>query len=115
MKLLEEKFLELEQQLQVPTTKTLQLDDQNRWNTTYEMLQSALENGTDSGRHHRKKQRFCLEILSKLESEISHAQEASSGLANLASKAESEAQSLKDALQRLKAETGDNLELYRRR
>ncbi|CAH1432808.1 unnamed protein product [Lactuca virosa] len=41
--ILEEKFLELKQQLQVSSTKTLQLDDQNRWNTTYEMLQTASE------------------------------------------------------------------------
>ncbi|KAK9055110.1 hypothetical protein SSX86_026191 [Deinandra increscens subsp. villosa] len=40
---LEEKFLELKQQLQVPSTKTLALDDQSRWNTTYEMLLAASE------------------------------------------------------------------------
>ncbi|KAM0026341.1 putative transcription factor/ chromatin remodeling BED-type(Zn) family [Helianthus debilis subsp. tardiflorus] len=40
---LEEKFLELKQQLQVPSTKTLALDDQTRWNTTYEMLLAASE------------------------------------------------------------------------
>ncbi|KAI3801813.1 hypothetical protein L1987_29930 [Smallanthus sonchifolius] len=34
---LEEKFHELKQQLQVPSMKTLALDDQTRWNTTYEM------------------------------------------------------------------------------
>ncbi|XP_052199126.1 zinc finger BED domain-containing protein DAYSLEEPER isoform X2 [Diospyros lotus] len=37
----EEQFLELKQQLQVPSTKTLVLDDQTRWNTTYEMLIAA--------------------------------------------------------------------------
>ncbi|KVI11685.1 protein of unknown function DUF4413 [Cynara cardunculus var. scolymus] len=41
--LLEEKFLELKQQLQVPSMKTLALDDQTRWNTTYEMLLAASE------------------------------------------------------------------------
>ncbi|KAI3495970.1 hypothetical protein L1887_38318 [Cichorium endivia] len=40
---LEEKFLTLKQQLQVPSTKTLAIDDQSQWNTTYEMLQSASE------------------------------------------------------------------------
>ncbi|KAI3811210.1 hypothetical protein L1987_20929 [Smallanthus sonchifolius] len=40
---LEEKFLELKQQLQVPSMKTLALDDQTRWNTTYEMLLAASE------------------------------------------------------------------------
>ncbi|KAF5805195.1 putative transcription factor/ chromatin remodeling BED-type(Zn) family [Helianthus annuus] len=40
---LEEKFLELKQQLQVPSMKTLAIDDQTRWNTTYEMLLSASE------------------------------------------------------------------------
>lgn len=40
---LEEKFLALKQQLQVPTTKTLALDDQTQWNTTYEMLLAASE------------------------------------------------------------------------
>ncbi|RVW74093.1 Zinc finger BED domain-containing protein DAYSLEEPER [Vitis vinifera] len=39
----EEKFLELKQQLQVPSTKSLFLDDQNQWNTTYEMLVAASE------------------------------------------------------------------------
>ncbi|XP_071697176.1 zinc finger BED domain-containing protein DAYSLEEPER-like [Rutidosis leptorrhynchoides] len=38
-----EKFLELRQQLQVPSTKTLALDDQTCWNTTYEMLLAASE------------------------------------------------------------------------
>ncbi|KAL4564031.1 hypothetical protein LXL04_028081 [Taraxacum kok-saghyz] len=40
---LEDKFLTLKQQLQVPSTKTLAIDDQTQWNTTYEMLQSASE------------------------------------------------------------------------
>ncbi|KAL4589816.1 hypothetical protein LXL04_002726 [Taraxacum kok-saghyz] len=40
---LEEKFLQLKQQLQVMTTKSLSLDDQTQWNTTYEMLVSASE------------------------------------------------------------------------
>lgn len=39
----EEKFLEVKQQLQVPSSKTLALDDWTRWNTTYEMLISASE------------------------------------------------------------------------
>ncbi|KAA8522990.1 hypothetical protein F0562_009413 [Nyssa sinensis] len=39
----EEKFLELKQQLQVPSTKGLALDDQTRWNTTYDMLLAASE------------------------------------------------------------------------
>ncbi|KAF3652555.1 Zinc finger BED domain-containing protein RICESLEEPER 2 [Capsicum annuum] len=39
----EEKFLDLKQQLQVPSTKTLSLDDQTQWNTTYEMLLAASE------------------------------------------------------------------------
>ncbi|CAN0910039.1 Zinc finger BED domain-containing protein DAYSLEEPER [Linum grandiflorum] len=39
----QEKFLELKQQLQVPTDKNLRLDDQTQWNTTYEMLLSASE------------------------------------------------------------------------
>ncbi|KVI01338.1 Ribonuclease H-like domain-containing protein [Cynara cardunculus var. scolymus] len=40
---LEEKFLSLKQQLQVPSTKMLALDDQTQWNTTYEMLLAASE------------------------------------------------------------------------
>nr|XP_043624151.1 zinc finger BED domain-containing protein DAYSLEEPER-like [Erigeron canadensis]XP_043624152.1 zinc finger BED domain-containing protein DAYSLEEPER-like [Erigeron canadensis] len=40
---LEEKFLALKQQLQVLSTKTLSLDDQTQWNTTYEMLVAASE------------------------------------------------------------------------
>ncbi|CAH9083957.1 unnamed protein product [Cuscuta epithymum] len=39
----EEKFLELKQHLQVPSAKNLSLDDQTRWNTTFEMLAVALE------------------------------------------------------------------------
>uniref|UniRef100_A0A5B7B8J3 Putative zinc finger BED domain-containing protein DAYSLEEPER n=1 Tax=Davidia involucrata TaxID=16924 RepID=A0A5B7B8J3_DAVIN len=39
----EEKFLELKQQLQVPSAKSLALDDQTQWNTTYEMLLAASE------------------------------------------------------------------------
>ncbi|CAM8938641.1 unnamed protein product [Rhodiola kirilowii] len=39
----EEKFLELVHQLQIPSARTLMLDDQAKWNTTYEMLVAALE------------------------------------------------------------------------
>lgn len=39
----EEKFLELKQQLQVPSAKSLALDDQTQWNTTYDMLLAASE------------------------------------------------------------------------
>ncbi|KAL2929727.1 Zinc finger BED domain-containing protein DAYSLEEPER [Bienertia sinuspersici] len=39
----EEKFIELKQQLQVPTEKTLSLDNITKWNTTYEMLLAASE------------------------------------------------------------------------
>ncbi|CAA0819930.1 Zinc finger BED domain-containing protein DAYSLEEPER [Striga hermonthica] len=39
----EERFLELKQQLQVPGSKALVIDDQTRWNTTYDMLLAALE------------------------------------------------------------------------
>ncbi|KAL8497849.1 hypothetical protein ACS0TY_021264 [Phlomoides rotata] len=39
----EEKFIELKQHLQVPSSKTLAIDDQTRWNTTYEMLLAASE------------------------------------------------------------------------
>ncbi|CAI9787376.1 unnamed protein product [Fraxinus pennsylvanica] len=39
----EEKFLELKQQLQVPSAKSLAIDDQTQWNTTYEMLLAASE------------------------------------------------------------------------
>jgi len=39
----EEKFDELKQQLQVPSTKDLLIDDQTRWDTTYHMLVAASE------------------------------------------------------------------------
>ncbi|KAK0571640.1 hypothetical protein LWI29_019309 [Acer saccharum] len=39
----EEKFLELKQQLQVPSEKSLSLDDVSKWNTTYQMLVAASE------------------------------------------------------------------------
>ncbi|KAJ8753263.1 hypothetical protein K2173_017882 [Erythroxylum novogranatense] len=39
----EEKFLELKEQLQVPSEKSLSLDNQRQWNTTYEMLAAASE------------------------------------------------------------------------
>lgn len=39
----EEKFVELKQQLQVPSIKKLSIDDQTRWDTTYNMLVSACE------------------------------------------------------------------------
>ncbi|MCL7037235.1 hypothetical protein MKW94_024770 [Papaver nudicaule] len=39
----EQKFLELKEQLQVPSTKTLFLDDQTQWNSTYLMLMTSLE------------------------------------------------------------------------
>ncbi|KAB1208993.1 putative AC transposase [Morella rubra] len=39
----EEKFLELKQQLQVPSERSLSLDDQTQWNTTYQMLVAASE------------------------------------------------------------------------
>ncbi|GAB4832825.1 hypothetical protein Ancab_040288 [Ancistrocladus abbreviatus] len=39
----EEKFLELKQQLQVPTEKSLSLDNLTQWNTTYDMLLAAAE------------------------------------------------------------------------
>lgn len=39
----EEKFLELKQQLQVPSERNLFLDDQMHWNTTYHMLVAASE------------------------------------------------------------------------
>ncbi|XP_027123398.2 zinc finger BED domain-containing protein DAYSLEEPER-like [Coffea arabica] len=38
-----EKFAEVKQKLQVPSTKSLVLDDQTNWNTTYEMLLAASE------------------------------------------------------------------------
>ncbi|KAJ7951914.1 zinc finger BED domain-containing protein DAYSLEEPER-like [Quillaja saponaria] len=40
---LEEKFIELKQQLQVPSMKDLLIDDQNKWNTTYYMMVAACE------------------------------------------------------------------------
>ncbi|KNA18748.1 hypothetical protein SOVF_067810 [Spinacia oleracea] len=39
----EEKFLELKQQLQVPSEQSLSLDNVTKWNTTYEMLVAASE------------------------------------------------------------------------
>ncbi|KAH9624568.1 hypothetical protein KSS87_023854 [Heliosperma pusillum] len=39
----EEKFLELKQQLQVPSEKSISLDNLTKWNTTYEMLLAASE------------------------------------------------------------------------
>ncbi|PSS20943.1 Zinc finger BED domain-containing protein [Actinidia chinensis var. chinensis] len=39
----EEKFLDLKQQLQVPSTKSPSLDSLARWNSTYEMLVAASE------------------------------------------------------------------------
>ncbi|KAJ1436743.1 Zinc finger, BED-type [Sesbania bispinosa] len=39
----EEKFLELKQQLQVPSEMSLFIDDQTQWNTTYQMLVAASE------------------------------------------------------------------------
>lgn len=39
----DEKFSELRQQLQVPSTKELIIDDQTKWNTTYQMLVAACE------------------------------------------------------------------------
>ncbi|KAL5729654.1 hypothetical protein ACHQM5_002576 [Ranunculus cassubicifolius] len=39
----EEKFIDLKQQLQVPSTKHLCYDDQTQWNTTYLMLVAAVE------------------------------------------------------------------------
>ncbi|CAL5327640.1 unnamed protein product [Camellia sinensis] len=40
---IEEKFFELKQQLQVPSMKSLIIDDQTKWNTTYHMLVAASE------------------------------------------------------------------------
>ncbi|XP_074363944.1 zinc finger BED domain-containing protein DAYSLEEPER-like [Apium graveolens] len=37
------QFIEIKQKLQVTSTKSLTLDDQTQWNTTYEMLLTALE------------------------------------------------------------------------
>jgi len=42
-KLHEEKFVELKQKLQVPSERSLFIDDQTQWNTTYQMLVSACE------------------------------------------------------------------------
>ncbi|KAK4257426.1 hypothetical protein QN277_007017 [Acacia crassicarpa] len=39
----EEKFLELKQQLRVPSERNLFIDDQTQWNTTYQMLVAASE------------------------------------------------------------------------
>ncbi|KAJ6706504.1 BED FINGER-RELATED [Salix purpurea] len=39
----DEKFTELRQQLQVPSTKDLIIDDQTKWDTTYQMLVAACE------------------------------------------------------------------------
>ncbi|KAJ6427611.1 hypothetical protein OIU84_023075 [Salix udensis] len=39
----DEKFNELRQQLQVPSTKILIIDNQTKWNTTYQMLVAASE------------------------------------------------------------------------
>ncbi|WCJ29292.1 Zinc finger BED domain-containing protein RICESLEEPER 2 [Euphorbia peplus] len=39
----EEKFVELKQQLQVPSEKSLFIDDQTQWNSTYQMLVAASE------------------------------------------------------------------------
>ncbi|KAK7330069.1 hypothetical protein VNO77_24254 [Canavalia gladiata] len=39
----EEKFLELKQQLQVPSERNLFIDDQTQWSTTYQMLVAASE------------------------------------------------------------------------
>ncbi|CAN4086409.1 unnamed protein product [Withania somnifera] len=39
----EEKFLELKRQLQVPSSKELIVDDQAKWDTTYQMLMTASE------------------------------------------------------------------------
>lgn len=39
----EKKFLELKQQLQVPSVKELTIDDYTKWDTTYQMLTAASE------------------------------------------------------------------------
>lgn len=39
----EEKFVELKQQLQVPSERSISFDDQTQWNTTYQMLVAASE------------------------------------------------------------------------
>ncbi|KAE9453512.1 hypothetical protein C3L33_14565, partial [Rhododendron williamsianum] len=40
---IEEKFIKLKQQLQVPSMKCLTIDNPTKWNTTYHMLVAALE------------------------------------------------------------------------
>ncbi|XP_058756639.1 zinc finger BED domain-containing protein DAYSLEEPER-like [Vicia villosa] len=39
----EEKFMDLKQHLQVPSERSLFIDDQTKWNTTYQMLVAASE------------------------------------------------------------------------
>uniref|UniRef100_A0A7N0VI31 BED-type domain-containing protein n=1 Tax=Kalanchoe fedtschenkoi TaxID=63787 RepID=A0A7N0VI31_KALFE len=39
----EDKFLEIKQQLQVSSTRSVSVDNKYKWNTTYEMLLAALE------------------------------------------------------------------------
>ncbi|PPD88800.1 hypothetical protein GOBAR_DD14257 [Gossypium barbadense] len=39
----DEKFVQVKNQLQVPSEKSLILDNQNQWNTTYQMLAAASE------------------------------------------------------------------------
>ncbi|CAN6540769.1 unnamed protein product [Malus baccata var. baccata] len=39
----EEKFLELKSQLQVPSERSLSIDEQTKWNTTYQMLVACSE------------------------------------------------------------------------
>lgn len=39
----EDRFIKLKQQLQVPSTKNLMIDDLTKWNTTYQMLMAACE------------------------------------------------------------------------
>ncbi|XP_038717841.1 zinc finger BED domain-containing protein DAYSLEEPER-like [Tripterygium wilfordii] len=39
----EERFMQLKQQLQIPSTRELIIDDQKKWNTTYHMLIAACE------------------------------------------------------------------------
>lgn len=39
----EEKFLDIKQHLQVPSERSLFIDDQTKWNTTYQMLVAASE------------------------------------------------------------------------
>ncbi|PSR96065.1 Zinc finger BED domain-containing protein [Actinidia chinensis var. chinensis] len=40
---IDERFIELKQQLQVPSMRSLTVDDQTKWNTTYQMLVAASE------------------------------------------------------------------------